>query len=73
MTTRIVFDIESDDPEMQELFKPIADDQVLKWRVAMFCCQQQLEKALKAQAVVEHYDTIHMRARATRAARKAKL
>jgi hypothetical protein len=45
----------------------------MQWRVALFCCQMQLEKALAAEAIREHYDSIHMRARATRAARKKEI
>lgn len=70
MTTQVVFELHTDD---EELLAAVPDKNVepeLFWRLAVFCCQQQLEKALKAQAIREHYDTIHMRARATREAKK---
>lgn len=69
MTTTVVFDLLSDDAALREAVEAVRDDPVAKWRLAVFCCQMQLDKALKAEGVREHYDTIHMRARATRARR----
>jgi hypothetical protein len=70
VTTTVVFDVLSDDPKMQDALEPVRDDPVMLWRVAVFCCQQQLEKAIAVRAVRDHYDAIHLRARATRAARR---
>lgn len=70
MTTTVVFDLVSDDPEMEAMVASIKNDRVAVWRVAVFLAQQQLEKALKAEAVREHYASIHMRARATRLGRR---
>lgn len=72
MTTTVVFDILSDDPELKAQVDAIRDDQVMVWRVAVFCAQQQLEHALRVEGVRKHYDSIHMRARATRARRQEK-
>jgi hypothetical protein len=73
VSTTVVFDVLSDDPALQAALTPVRDDPVMQWRVALFCCQMQLEKALAAEAIREHYDSIHMRARATRAARKKEI
>jgi hypothetical protein len=70
VSTRVTFDLASDDPEIQAAVEAIKDDQVAIWRLAAFCAQQQLERAVRARAVRDHYDTIHMRARRTRAARQ---
>lgn len=71
MSTAVTFDIETDDEELRAVVAEVKDDPVLTWRIAVFCCQMQLDKAIKAAAVREHYDAIHRRARATRAARLA--
>lgn len=73
MTTTVVFDVLSDDPSLQEAIGAVRHDPVMRWRIAVFCCQQQLEKALKIEAVRDHYDAIHLRARATRKARETVL
>lgn len=69
MATTVVFDLLSDDPALTAAVEMVRDDDVERWRLAVFCCQMQLEKAIARQAVARHYDSIHMRARATRAAR----
>lgn len=70
MATTVTFDIHSDDAAVQAIVDSVRDDHVLTWRLAVFCCQQQLEKALKAQSVRAHYDAIHLRSRATSARAK---
>ena len=69
MSTTVVFDLLTDDDTLTAAVAEIRDDEVAKWRLAVFCAQQQLEKALRARAVRDHYDAIHLRARATREAR----
>jgi DNA-directed RNA polymerase specialized sigma24 family protein len=70
MTTQIVFAIHSDDEELRELTKDLDPHMSDYWRLAVFCCQQQLEKAIARDAVQEHYNSIHMRAKATRGAKR---
>lgn len=73
MTTTVIFDIQSDDEDLRAVVTDIKDDPVAVWRLAVFCAQMQLEKALKAEAIREHYNSIHMRAKATRAKRETKV
>lgn len=70
MSTTVTFDLASDDPALRAAVEAVRDDPVATWRLAVFCAQQQLEKALQAQGVRKHYDAIHLRARATRAGRR---
>lgn len=70
MSTTVTFDIASDDEKLRAAVAEVKDDPVLTWKLAVFCCQQQLEKALRARAVRDHYDAIHLRARATRKAKR---
>lgn len=70
MTTTVVFDILTDDEHLRAAVSEISDDQVLVWKIAVFVAQMQLEKAIAHRAVADHYATIHMRARATREARR---
>lgn len=73
MTTQVEFALHSDDEELSALTPKVEDDPVMFWRLAIFCCQMQLEKAIRARAIRDHYDAIHMRARATREARRTAL
>ena len=66
MTTQVVFELLSDEEELNGLTAGLTQYDVMFWRIAIFCCQQQLEKCLRRDAVKDHYDSIHMRAKATR-------
>lgn len=72
MPTRVEFALYSDDEPLRELVKDIDPHDTDFWRLALFCCQQQLEKAIARDAVRDHYNSIHMRARATREAKRDK-
>ena len=70
MTTRVTFNIDSDDEDLRAAIADIKDDPVMTWRLAVFVANQLLERALAARAIRDHYDAIHFRARATRAAKQ---
>lgn len=63
MSTTVTFDLASDDPALRAAVEAVRDDPVATWRLAVFCAQQQLEKALQAQGVRKHYDAIQRRKR----------
>lgn len=70
MATTVEFALLSDDPELIELTKGLTPNHSLYWRIAIFCCQQQLEKCIRREAVGDHYDAKKLRARATREAKR---
>lgn len=68
MTLRLV--LESDDEVGREIIELVQHDKVLFCQVAIHAAQLLLTRAAKTQGVREHYDSIHMRAKATRDAKR---
>ena len=73
MTTSFEVILRSDDPKLMEQVEAIKGDRVAEWKMWQFLVNLELEKAIRAQALRDHYDAIHMRARATRQRNKEKI